>query len=391
MKISNTIKSTLFLALFIGIIVPMLLVGAYTIKSSEEQLYDDFSTLRAKITSNISKGMQDPLYYFSPNNASLVLEVIKHDEKISKIEVYDVLSESYFIIMDFPHRKEGGVFVNQIDVERNGEVLGWVKVEFNDKQYQELLNDKKELFLHSFFFTFLVSILILTPLLSYKILLPLKKLLRQSREFEHNKFELTYIWDKNDEINILGHSFEKARRSILKLIGELQDKNAELEKLYATDQLTMLWNRYKLNDILNNEMVRSNRYQDYRFGLIMVDLDHFKLVNDTYGHQAGDDVLCGVASIFKENIRTTDIAGRWGGEEFMLIISHADSEILLKLAEKIRKMIEAHFFENKIHLTASFGASIYRHGEKIEKCIARVDEALYQAKAEGRNKVIEIP
>lgn len=110
MRIANSIKKILFIALVLGIIAPMLAVGYYTIKSSEEILYKDFDEFRARITTDVSKAMTEPLFYFSPNNGTIALEVIKHDDRISKIEVFDLLTESQFIILDFPNRKQGNSF-----------------------------------------------------------------------------------------------------------------------------------------------------------------------------------------------------------------------------------------------------------------------------------------
>lgn len=388
MRIANSIKKILFIALVLGIIAPMLAVGYYTIKSSEEILYKDFDEFRARITTDVSKAMTEPLFYFSPNNGTIALEVIKHDDRISKIEVFDLLTESQFIILDFPNRKQGNSFTNQANIHKNGELLGSVKISFNDTHLQEILDEKREIFIFTCIWTLIVSCLILTPLLYLKVLRPLQRLLRQSKELENEKFELTFTWDKEDEINILGRSFEKARRSIINLIEELKTKNKQLEKLYITDQLTSLYNRYKLDDALSIEMERANKDNTYQFGIILIDLDHFKQINDTYGHQIGDSVLRSVASIIKITLSSIGIAGRWGGEEFLIIIPEANSEILLRLAEKIRQICELKVFEDQINLTASFGVTLYRPGELMDEFIARADEALYQAKEQGRNKVI---
>lgn len=390
MKPFFSIKNTLYFALLLGIIAPMLILAIYTNNSHKEKFYNEFSHFRKDTTRNISKAMQDPLYYFSPNNASLVLEVIKLDRKISKIEVYDILSETHFIIMDFPDRKNGTRFLNQADIVRDGEKLGWLKIEFNDYQLRETLNEQKVIFINLCIITILASISILAPILYFKILSPLKQLLLQSKEFENNEFETVYTWNKSDEINLLGQSFEKARLSILELIGKLKYKNSELEKLYATDQLTSLFNRYKLNEVLEKEVILKHKNPDYQFGIILLDLDHFKRVNDVFGHPVGDTVLKSISAILKDSLRASDIAGRWGGEEFMLIIPQARPELLEQLAQRIRASIESHSFNEIDSITASFGTTLYLDAENIQTCIVRADNALYQAKEEGRNRVIHL-
>ena len=390
MKASFTIKKTLFFALLAGIIVPMLLLAVYTLNAHRDKLYDDFSHFRKNTTLNISRAMQDPLYYFSPNNASLVLEIIKRDRKISKIEVYDALSETHFIIMDFPDRQQGASFINQENVVKDGEVLGWVKIQYDDIQLQKMLSDEKIVFIRLCLITILASILILAPLIYAKILAPLKKLLHQSMQFENNEFDIAYIWEKNDEISLLGQSFDKARLSIIELIAKLRHKNKELKQLYATDQLTSLFNRYKLNEVLDEQQALKDRDPHYQFGIILLDLDHFKQINDEYGHLMGDHVLQTLASILKSSLRNSDIAGRWGGEEFMLIIPNTDGQQLEALAHRIRKNIASHSFSWAGSITASFGTTIFLEHDTTQLCIARVDRALYQAKANGRNTVVSV-
>ncbi len=168
----------------------------------------------------------------------------------------------------------------------------------------------------------------------------------------------------------------------------IQNKNLALkmEKLAITDKLTGIYNRTKLEDVLNYELERGKRYS-YKVGLILMDIDYFKQVNDTYGHQAGDSVLCDFANILKNCGRLTDVVGRWGGEEFLIIIPEADKNGVMKLAESIRKKIEEHHFSNIGKKTASFGVSISADGDEAGNCIKRADDALYAAKEFGRNKV----
>ena len=168
---------------------------------------------------------------------------------------------------------------------------------------------------------------------------------------------------------------------------ELEEKNHILEKISVTDRLTNLFNRHKIDEVLNEEKSRCDRYSD-TFGIIMLDIDHFKSVNDTYGHQVGDIVLKEISNILKSNIRSTDILGRWGGEEFLIICVNSDLEATKVVAEKCRKAIENFNFTTVQHKTSSFGISIYNKNQTIKETITKADDNLYKAKETGRNKIV---
>jgi len=167
---------------------------------------------------------------------------------------------------------------------------------------------------------------------------------------------------------------------------EIENKNRQLEELVVRDRLTGLYNRTKLDEVLEYEFKRSKRYNTI-FGVIMVDIDFFKKVNDTHGHQAGDVVLIEFANLLEENSRETDTVGRWGGEEFLIIVENIDQAAIVKLAEKLRASVDAYEFSIVKHKTASFGVSLYQVGNEINQTVARADEALYKAKNSGRNRV----
>lgn len=167
---------------------------------------------------------------------------------------------------------------------------------------------------------------------------------------------------------------------------ELEDKNKQLEKLSVTDRLTQIYNRTKLDEVLNHEFLLAERH-GYHFGVIMVDIDYFKQVNDIYGHPVGDQVLIEFSNLLKNNIRAIDTLGRWGGEEFLIICPETDKAGLYILAEDLRAIMDENVFSTVKHKTASFGATLYHEKDVAEKLMSRVDEALYKAKEAGRNRV----
>lgn len=153
------------------------------------------------------------------------------------------------------------------------------------------------------------------------------------------------------------------------------------------DQLTGLYNRHKLEEILSQEVARCTRYSSV-FSVIIFDLDHFKAINDRFGHNSGDAVLSSVARIVEGNVRETEIAGRWGGEEFLMVLPETELESALQLAERLRSNIEAHQFPIPQRVTVSVGVAAFTPDDTPKKIVQRADAALYAAKEAGRNRVM---
>ncbi len=172
---------------------------------------------------------------------------------------------------------------------------------------------------------------------------------------------------------------------------ELRRSNRLLMELSQTDPLTRLHNRRSLTELLENEVNRCHR-KLAPCSLIMCDIDHFKKVNDEYGHQAGDEALVAVADLLREHLRPYDLAARYGGEEFCLVLPETNLTQAVEVAERIRKRTECFNFKGNLatlRLTISLGvATISGTSEKSEKELIRMaDEALYLAKNNGRNRV----
>jgi diguanylate cyclase (GGDEF)-like protein/PAS domain S-box-containing protein len=169
---------------------------------------------------------------------------------------------------------------------------------------------------------------------------------------------------------------------------DISDKK-ELELLSVTDSLTGLSNRRKLDAIIDLEFDRFNRY-GHRFSTILLDVDHFKQINDQLGHEVGDKVLVELSSILSANIRKSDTLGRWGGEEFLIVCPETHLSGAVQQAENLRKIIAAHQFPGAGTLSCSFGVTASYEGDAKEDIFLRSDKALYKAKNAGRNCVIEM-
>lgn len=167
---------------------------------------------------------------------------------------------------------------------------------------------------------------------------------------------------------------------------ELVEKNRLLEVLSVTDTLTGLHNRRKLDEVLEEELIRSRRYA-VGFSVILLDVDHFKRINDSHGHLAGDAVLEALAGLLREQTRDADAVGRYGGEEFLVVCRHATRDTGQATAEKIRACVETLDVGEAGPVTVSAGVAAYRDGDTLASLLGRADAALYRAKASGRNRV----
>ena len=194
--------------------------------------------------------------------------------------------------------------------------------------------------------------------------------------YEHSRIKNTTLEER----------VEEQTSSLLDINKQLETTNAEFKRLATTDFLTSLANRYHFEEKLNNESARAKRFNE-PLSLIAFDLDKFKPVNDRYGHKTGDIVLKKIADILTSNLREIDIPARWGGDEFMVLLPNTSIEQAMKLAEKLRQLVEKEMSEMDLDVTGSFGIVQLEYSEEPMRLTIRVDDALYYSKNHGRNKI----
>lgn len=183
-------------------------------------------------------------------------------------------------------------------------------------------------------------------------------------------------------ISVIGGYISNLRKKLGKSLSVIREMSIR-------DELTGASNRRHIMEQLENERQRVSRGGE-RFSIAMLDIDHFKTVNDTLGHLAGDEVLRGTSNVIRNSLRSVDLYGRFGGEEFLIIMTQTDIEGAMICAERVRKAVEQKRFPslgNDFKVTVSLGLTDYRKNEKIDTTIARADLALYRAKDGGRNRV----
>ncbi|MFO0596327.1 MAG: GGDEF domain-containing protein [Myxococcaceae bacterium] len=197
-----------------------------------------------------------------------------------------------------------------------------------------------------------------------------------------------------DVLRLRNGDLIKIGRTIFKFIASNNIEAAYHDEIYrmtTVDGLTQVFNRRYFEDAIDRELSRSRRYAR-PLSLVMIDIDHFKKINDSFGHLAGDAVLKEVAHVIRSRTRREDVLARYGGEEFALLLPEIDLRGATHLAEKVRKLVEKHTFTfdgEDIDVTLSAGvATVQKKGEDSQELIRKADEKLYEAKTTGRNRVL---
>ncbi len=259
---------------------------------------------------------------------------------------------------------------------------------------------------------FLIAILAFGLLLNRCVIKPIAALNQATSKIEQGNFVLpdNMECDGKDEIGEVTRAFRKMASSIEQytsnlevmvanrtaeleaVTSKLQSTNEELNHFSRTDRLTQIRNRFDLIESLQIEANRAKRNAQ-PCGVIMLDIDHFKQVNDCYGHSVGDDVLVALTSAISNKLRSEDIFGRWGGEKFLILLPGNNINEAQLSAERIRAAVEAmnfHLGEANISVTVSQGVAVFLPDQlaEIESCVKNADQALYKAKELGRNTVV---
>jgi diguanylate cyclase (GGDEF)-like protein len=264
----------------------------------------------------------------------------------------------------------------------------------------------------------IVSLLVMIFGLWRIVIRPVSSLAKTARKIRKGDMGARSALGSNDELGDLGRVFnamaaelqsytegleqkvtERTRElnekneQLIELNVELQAANKKLDQMARTDPLTGLFNRGHFSEVFAQEIARAGR-TDLPFSVLICDVDHFKLVNDDYGHQTGDAVLQQLSKILTGQFRSTDIVARFGGEEFVVLLPNTDRETTLHLAETLREVVAGNAFTDPSReviraVTLSIGAASYPDdGLDPDSLLSHADQALYQAKTDGRDKVV---
>ncbi len=194
----------------------------------------------------------------------------------------------------------------------------------------------------------------------------------------------------DEDGTITGYVAVRHDVTLQKRLEETLEELTEVTRRSHTDALTGLFNRSRMSELVEMEIARAERYHT-PFSVALMDVDHFKPINDTYGHLEGDEVLKTLAKILTDNTRKSDIIARWGGEEFIILLPNTAIAPAMRKVEELRKAIADHPFSAVGHITASFGLAQWQSDDNEESLVGRADVALYLAKESGRNRVEVAP
>jgi diguanylate cyclase (GGDEF)-like protein/hemerythrin-like metal-binding protein len=178
----------------------------------------------------------------------------------------------------------------------------------------------------------------------------------------------------------------RSAQNLQNATAEMLAEIGELDRLASTDRLTGAWNRRRLEDLISGEIDRLSRY-DHALSMLLIDIDHFKSINDTHGHNVGDQVLVELTALLKQGLRTSDSLTRWGGEEFIVLCPSTSLTTAIILAERLRKQVNQAAFTTAGQVTISIGVAECLIDEGWPQWLERADAALYRAKTGGRNRV----
>ena len=253
---------------------------------------------------------------------------------------------------------------------------------------------EKEEIIQTIFSNAPLGILIFDPA-SNKVILANQKLSKMTENLEELVSKLSHM--KRKKTLKFGKRYFKVERHPIRYLGrelflamftditEEKELEKRLYKLATRDKLTCIYNRHALYEFLD-KMIKQAERDLMTFSVVFFDIDGFKQINDTFGHQVGDDVLVSIANLVKRALRKSDIFGRWGGEEFLIILPNSKDPVLV--AERLRKLVQETIRINGSSITISVGVTNYKKGDSITSIIKRVDNAMYSAKMLGKNRTV---
>ena len=302
------------------------------------------------------------------------MEMEKNTFDISKSAFNE--GNEFFNIFKIKDREMGYSFFPIKDFDNN--IIAYAGVGFDMKVVDDAYNNNISKFISVEIFSSLLLFAILF-IITKKAFIPFQKIIEFTEEINKGNY---YV--ENQDTEIL--EFSIIMESISKMSEAIRIREEDLVRLSTIDILTGIYNKAKIDEVLGLE-IETSKKQDSDLCIIIVDIDYFKKVNDTFGHDVGDVVLKEFTTILKNNIRKTDILGRWGGEEFIIICPATSLEEATRLANRMREKVEAYRYTTKSNQTASFGVAVFITGENSKSLFIRVDKALYNAKKLGRNRV----
>ncbi|MTI65761.1 MAG: diguanylate cyclase [Firmicutes bacterium] len=363
---------------------------------------------KEKFGKDFIKEINDSKFKDTPIVVLSAKEDIKLKSKLFNMGVIDYIEKNDFVNrlknyinkfkdMDFAHEKLRNINIAVLDDSRlEIEIIKKI-FELNGITNVDYYNDPEKLIKSDKEYSLYLVDYVLPKILGEEVILKLRKkynyaLIIAISSVENQKIISKILSNGADDYitkpfneRIFMARLKSNMRTYL-LLQKLKEKNIKLQEMVKIDGLTNLYNHKYIFERIKEEIKRAKRYND-ELSIVLLDIDDFKNVNDTYGHQVGDNVLVSISNKLKESIRDIDILGRYGGEEFIIILPETDLKGAYNLAERIRKRIEEMEFKEGFNLTISGGVSGLKNNSCLQ-LINKADKHLYIAKNKGKNKII---
>lgn len=342
------------------------------------QLYRDWNYIDfASILKPEGQKNTVDLLFDSPQDQQKILNILK---SFKRLDSSNGVVKSEFVTIDGRRHLAGVAFLPTI---------GWFEITLLDLNTLKPVNHLWSL-IAVFLVMLLATLVVFHQVIQSRILKPVVSLESAVQQLRDGDFDLPKMPKPDNEIGRLVDHFEtmteRLKQSTVDLENTVAQRTEELHRLARIDALTGLKNRRGLDETLNEEIRRAER-ENKTFGLIWLDVDDFKTINDRYGHQAGDDILCNLAAWLKAGVRPYDHPGRWGGDEFVVVLSPCDRATLERIAHRIQTQVAQESQHSGTPVTVSVGAYLCQPGDDLDTVLRNADQALYQAKDRGRNQV----
>jgi len=367
--------------------------------STYRDMMSEFRNSQADIAIETSKSIAEPMWNLDESNALRLLNAVVDGVDVYQALILDPYNTQFIKVGDLPVMGSDSVkqkIVYSLDGKDNE--LGMLILSFGSSSINHAIAN--QIFRDSIYLLVLVLFIMMGAYITIKRVVrkPLEALIKSIRKsVELHSYEEAPTWESNDELGEVTETYNQMVRKISdkemalhEAISIAEQEREKAEILARTDSLTNLNNRRALFDygrLVEDQSHRSGR----PYTVILMDIDHFKTINDTYGHKAGDNVLREISIAILSIVRDADIPGRIGGDEFAVILPETIADRALNLAERLRGKVAGlsmPFDDMVLTVTASFGVAESSGGkERIEKVISYADEALYKSKESSRNMV----
>lgn len=353
----------------------------YTLGSERTKLRNELDAFHDETLATLVESTEDAMLSFSPEEVRNIVSVLLRDERIVSINIFSEIYDLYLLeaTKKSPANNYETIVLSQL-VVRKGEVLGYVQVEVDKGWIVPQIKKERNHIIMLFSVMFLAGLLFVLPVIYFKILKPLNRLIDQAHMLSQGDLETPCKWRGRDELSMLGRTLDSMR-------SKLNENFKTMQELAVTDELTGLPNRRGFNIEVRKLLQLSKRYR-HPLSIALLDLDHFKKINDTYGHAVGDDVLAAFSRKVSRRIRKTDLLARVGGEEFVLVMPETSINAAGLLLNDLRRVISSKPFGHGEIVSISIGVTCFTGNESLNELLDMSDKALYDAKEKGRNRVV---